>query len=76
MTFSEALDACKDGKRIARLGWNGKGMFVFISYQLDGMPYNLPALPFLAMKTADEKICVGWLASQTDILANDWAVLP
>jgi hypothetical protein len=72
--FSEALHHIKTGQRIARVGWNGKGMFLFHlpnwNYT-DGKQDNYPNLPFIAMKTADDKV-VPWLASQTDILAEDW----
>lgn len=74
MQFGAALALAKIGHRIAREDWNGKGMFVFhvASWTFtDGRNDNRPCLPFLAMKTADNKV-VPWLASQTDLLANDW----
>ena len=84
--FSEALRRAKGGKRIQREGWNGKGMFVV--YQRgypDGIPINKNTaealgepegtvhrfLPYLMMRTAQAEF-VPWLASQTDILAEDW----
>lgn len=76
MNFSEALEYVKSGNRISRHGWNGKGMFLFYisgtawTYT-DGKHDNYPLLPFIAMKTADGGV-VPWLASQTDILAEDW----
>ena len=74
MTFEAALGFLKAGDRICREGWNGKDMFLFLisiwSYT-DGKQDNYPNLPFIAMKTADNKV-VPWLASQTDMLANDW----
>jgi hypothetical protein len=72
--FGAALALAKIGHRIARKGWNGKGMFVFrvSSWTFtDGRNDNRLCLPFLAMKTADDKV-VPWLASQTDLLASDW----
>lgn len=84
--FSVALDLLKDGKRVAREGWNGKGMWlthvdsdwsgtIGLRAQADFMPPEWKGnLPFIAMYTAD-KYLVPWLASQTDILANDWVVL-
>ena len=81
VTFSEALAALKMCKKLTREGWNGKGMFIFYN-----PPMMLPVLavnnvfpvghivkcrPFIVMKTADDAI-VPWLASQTDILAEDW----
>lgn len=85
VTFGSALAALKDGKRIARTGWNGKGMWlVLVPGNKYGMnPYfgheigaKIPAvlLPWIGMKTADDKF-VPWLASQTDILAGDWEIL-
>ncbi len=80
MDFSEALVCAKTGKNICRDGWNGSGMFVFLSdaggYYLGGpyaSPIEYPLQPFLAMKTADNNV-IPWLASQTDILACDWMV--
>lgn len=80
-TFGWALTQLKNGWRVSREGWNGKGMFLFIiegsghpnawTYT-DGKQDNYPCLPFIAMKTADNKV-VPWLASQTDILAEDWS---
>lgn len=82
-SFSEALIHIKTGKRVARQGWNGKGMFVFL---VPGSRFTVNRPPLLGiypggteidyhahidMKTADDKV-VPWLASQTDILAEDW----
>ena len=86
MTFSKALEAIKEGKKVARAGWNGKGMFVFL---VPGSVFKVNRAPLLGiypegaeinyhahidMKTADNQI-VPWLASQTDILAEDWEIL-
>jgi Protein of unknown function (DUF2829) len=76
MKFEEALQELKCGSRIARAGWNGKGMFLFYlpnwTYT-DGKQDNYQNLPFIAMKTTDNKV-VPCLASQTDILASDWEI--
>lgn len=77
MNFSQALDQLKSGERVARSGWNGKGMFIFLVERwtyTDGKQDNYPNLPFIAMKTADGKV-VPWLASQTDVLAEDWSIV-
>lgn len=86
MDFGLALAAAKSGKKIARAGWNGKGMFVFL---VPGSTFKVNRAPLLGiypegteiqyhahldMKTADGQI-VPWLASQTDILAEDWDVV-
>jgi hypothetical protein len=86
LTFGLAVEALKLGKRVSRAGWNGKGMFLFL---VPGSTFtvNRPPLlgiypegtrvdycPHIDMKTADGKV-VPWLASQTDVLAEDWAIL-
>jgi hypothetical protein len=79
--FSRALQEVKAGKKIAREGWNGKRMWLLmiadwtIGAEHASTVAGLLPLPFIAMKTADDGF-VPWLASQTDILAIDWVVLP
>ncbi len=92
MTFGEALEEAKKGKKVSREGWNGKGMWVTMSPGATRVPTDrlwakanrefaaacgghVDVLPFMSMKTADGKILLGWLASQTDMLANDWSVI-
>ena len=77
MSFGHAIEMLKLGKKVARAGWNGKGMWLMLmagghSSLPDGSEFE--ALPFIVMKTADDKI-VPWLASQTDVLANDWQIV-
>ena len=87
LTFGDALHFLKKGGKVRRTGWNGKGMFLFL---VPGSTFlvNRPPLlgiypegteinycPHVDMRTADGKI-VPWLASQTDILAEDWQILP
>lgn len=69
MDFSEALRRLKDGERIARSGWNGRGMYVFME-----PPASPDRAPSITMKTAQGYL-VPWLASQTDILSSDWEVV-
>lgn len=72
--FGIALGALRAGGQVRRVGWNGKGMFLFyvpVWKYTDGKHDNYPNLPFIAMKTAGDEV-VPWLASQTDILATDW----
>lgn len=57
--------------KVCRSGWNGKGMY--ISLQMPDLNSKM-SLPYIYMKTADDKL-VPWLASQTDILAEDWEIL-
>lgn len=88
MNFGQAIEAAKSGARIARKGWNGKGMFVayMSGYTIPEAQVNgrtkhfipegdLRVLPYFAMKTADGEWLPGWLASQTDMLAHDWVNL-
>lgn len=70
LSFGEAIAALKCGKRVSRSGWNGKGMW--LALQVPDANSKM-SLPYIYMKTADDKQ-VPWLASQTDVLADDWAV--
>jgi len=74
MTFGEALEALKNGKLVRRAGWNGKGMHVYLEDTMVG-PLGHRYEPFLVMFTAQKKHQPGWLASQADMLANDWEVV-
>lgn len=112
VNFGAAIEAAKQGKLIAREGWNGKGMFVFQrpadELDIDMIVNKVKSLPqslknyytaqfawteqekengkspdktfvkftaYLCMKAADGSIVNGWLASQTDVLAEDWIIL-
>lgn len=84
MKFGEALEAVKEGKLIARSGWNGKGMFVFQRPEdwlsTDMIVNKVKSLmikfcSYLCMKDANDNIVNGWLASQSDMLADDWMVV-
>lgn len=74
--FGEAIRRVKGDARVARKGWNGKGMFV-MHCGVDGEDYTLDdgtkviRRDYLYMKAADDTV-VPWVASQTDILAEDW----
>ena len=82
MTFGEAIEAAKNGARIQREGWNGKKQYVelatCISYKdADGEIVNCThdaignkALAFVGTSGVQ----MGWLASQADMLAEDWRV--
>ena len=89
LTFGSAIEALKSGKKVARAGWNGKGMWLELVLSIHDIPntgtthlvYRLTAgdngptaLPWIGMKTADNKF-VPWLASQTDMLAEDWMLV-
>ncbi len=69
--FGWALSYLKSGRKLARKGWNGKGMWIHLQTPDANSKMSLP---YLYMKTADGKL-VPWLASQTDILATDWELI-
>lgn len=98
MTFGLALEALKKGRKVARSGWNGKGMWLSLSGSLDGtlieaekfwsknnMDFAIEnggkalVLPAITMKTVNAHgrvgILMGWLASQTDMLSDDWVIV-
>ena len=108
LNFGQAIEALKQGKRVARQGWNGKGMFIFerpadeINVQTvienvksipdsvklflhsiykndyvgaSGIVFKIKFGSYLCMYAADGSIVNGWLASQTDILSEDWVIL-
>jgi len=76
LNFSSALFLLKRGSWLQREGWNGKGMYLFLvdTWDYENSNPQLDRLPFIAMKTAQGQV-VPWLASQTDMLANDWQVV-
>ena len=74
MNFGSALQALKQGMKVARSGWNGKGMWLMLvtaEAWKESVGVGYDPLPFIAMKTAQGGF-VPWLASQTDMLAEDW----
>ncbi len=83
MNFSEALSHLKQGDKVARNGWNGTGMWLIhiageaVAQAIAdryGDGNAIPVLEAIYMKTATGEL-VPWLASQTDVLAEDWVVL-
>lgn len=68
MNFSEALEAMKSGAIITREGWNGPGQHVGLHtpHEHDKMD-----CPFLYIRNVQGE-CIPWLASQGDLLAEDW----
>jgi hypothetical protein len=68
MTFGDALEALKARRTVARKGWNGKGMWLQLQVP---DAHSKMSLPYIYMKTADGHL-VPWLASQTDMLSDDW----
>lgn len=84
MDFGQAVRLLKNGRRVTRIGWNGKGMWL---YYVPAATYkaqtpaargqfgeDVPYRAYIAMKTVDNDV-VPWLASQSDVLAEDWMVV-
>jgi len=83
LSFGHAIAAMKSGAKVARAGWNGKGMWLCLvpedrwSTSIGPSAASVPGahrLPWIGMKTADGGF-VPWLASQTDILADDYCIV-
>ena len=68
-----AVKQMRDGRLVARRGWNGKGMWLYLVADPDPM-LEASTMPYVVMNTADGGK-VPWLCSQTDLLANDWEVV-
>lgn len=71
MNFGEAIAALKNDKRVARSGWNGKGMWLGLQKPDE---HSKMQQPYIFMSPVDGKL-IPWLASQTDMLAEDWETL-
>jgi hypothetical protein len=94
LTFGDAIEALKKGKKVTRRGWNGKGMFLWLKPAttiksewckdellksiVDDNGGEILALGTVCMYTHDSSgyhaILTGWLASQTDMLSEDWEI--
>lgn len=95
MTFGQAIEAMKQGKKVARRGWNGKGMFLWLKPEtsiksewckdemlkglVEGNGGEILGLGTICMYTHDstgrKAILTGWLASQSDMLYDDWVIV-
>lgn len=88
--FGTAIEALKNGNKVARNGWNGKGMYLWLLpatlvkkewvkdpllLSVFGDRDELPCLGSIRMLTANGDVLTGWLASQSDMLAEDWTIL-
>jgi hypothetical protein len=71
MNFGEAIEALKSGLIVSRSGWNGKGMWLALQVPDE---HSKMSLPYIYMRTVTDNL-VPWLASQTDVLAEDWGVV-
>lgn len=86
LTFGDALHYLKQGKKVSRTGWNGKGMFVFLVagsvFAVNRAPLlgifpegtEITYRPHLDIKNVDGSIST-WVPSVGDVMANDWQVL-
>ena len=96
MNFGQAIEQLKLGAKVARGGWNGKGMWIVLMPSLSLPCFNsqdpgakvndrtakhigadtpLESQPYISMWTAQGKWQPGWLASQADMLAEDWVIV-
>ena len=93
--FDRAINLIKNGMKVAREGWNGKGMWVALSpgysipahhakeghaaahraKEMTDEQYEIDLLPHIDMRAANGSMVIGWLASQTDLLADDWMIV-
>lgn len=69
MNFGQAIELMKQGERVARSGWNGKGMWLALQSPDE---HSKMRRPYIFLSDA-QGLLVPWLASQTDMLADDWA---
>ena len=80
MNFGQAIEALKEGKRVARKGWNGKG--IYLELQIPDV-HSKMTLPYIYIVTSHlesnnpdaPRGIVPWLASQTDMLSDDWVIV-
>ncbi len=75
--FAVAIRELKEGNKVARSGWNGKGLWLELqrpnAHSKMTLPYIFISYPEDAQNTPGAR--VPWLASQTDLLADDWMVV-
>ena len=71
MNIGGTLEELKDGKKLTRVGWNGPEQYLELQVPDE---HSKMTLPYIYIKTVQGDL-VPWLASQTDILANDWEVV-
>ena len=98
LSFGDALTALKSGHKVARSGWNGKGMYLVLAvetcdwgddsvtvfkdiaissdkYAESPQQAYIPTDPYIVMRTAQSTAQPGWLASQADMLSEDWQII-
>jgi hypothetical protein len=78
LNFGQAIELLKDGAKVARMGWNGKGMWLKLQTP---DAHSKMTLPYVYIEYPPGSVAypngcrVPWLASQTDTLADDWVVV-
>lgn len=91
LNFGQAIEALKRGERVTRTGWNGVGMYLWLlpaatvkaewcrEPHLKQIAENnggeVECLGSIRMRTQQGKVLTGWLASQSDMLAEDWMIV-
>ncbi len=77
MNFGLALEALKEGKRVARSGWNGKNMYLILKSgeTITSEEKTIKVEPCVCMFTAQGTLQPGWTCSQSDMLSEDWEIL-
>ena len=90
LSFGHAIEYLKLGHKVARSGWNGKGMFLVLQTStpeikpyhgscyanaLQGIKETVTIDAHIDMYTAQGTFQPGWLASQADMLSNDWQII-
>ena len=91
MNFGQAIEQLRLGAKVQRAGWNGKNMYIFLATsdadsiaRTSGIRQEIEKLAAedpqcvqtcFVMKNAKGRLVPGWLASQEDMLANDWAIV-
>lgn len=63
-----AVNTMREGRKVTRMGWNGKNMYLMLQTPDSNSKMTLP---YVYMRTAQGDL-VPWLCSQTDLLADDW----
>lgn len=91
LNFGEAIEALKKGEKVARKGWNGKGMFLWLKQEVsikaewckdpelktivEENGGSIRGLGTICMLTAKKEVLTGWSPNQLDILSDDWMIL-
>jgi hypothetical protein len=71
MEFGDALASLREGKKLARTGWNGKDQYIQLQTRDENSKMTQPYLYIVASPT----VTVPWVGSQTDLLNDDWFVV-